>query len=80
MVEIIDSYLNSERKYTSDRMLNKIWEIKNANEQTTVLVNYSNYSPADFEGDEKPKGEPLEIEFFLLRGVNERGWRGSGAN
>ena len=65
MVEIIDSYLNSERKYTSDRMLNKIWEIKNANEQTTVLVNYSH---AYFEGDEKPKGEPLEIEFFVEGG------------
>ena len=26
---------------------------------------------ADFEGDEKPKGEPLEIEIFLLKGVDE---------
>ena len=24
----------------------------------------------------KPKGGPLEIEIFLLRGVNEKDWRG----
>ena len=41
----------------------------------TVLIGYRG---ADFEGDEKPKWGPLEIEIFLLRGVNERGWRGSG--
>ena len=37
------------------------------------------FGPADFQRVEKPKGVPLEIEFFLLRGVNERDWRGSGA-
>ena len=37
---------------------------------SAVLVNYPG---PDFEGDEKPKGGPLEIE---LRGVYERGWRG----
>ena len=42
------------------------------------LVLYG-YPGADFQADEKPKGGPLEIEFFLLRGVNERGWMGSGA-
>ena len=26
--------------------------------------------------NQRGKGGPLEIEFFLLRGVNERGWRG----
>ena len=36
------------------------------------------FRSADFEDDEKPKGGPLEIEIFLLRGV-EMGWRGSGA-
>ena len=41
----------------------------------TVLINYLH---ADFEGDEKPKGGPLEIDFFI-KGVNERGWSGSVA-
>ena len=30
------------------------------------------YPGTDFEADEKPKWGPLEIEFFLLRRVNER--------
>ena len=37
------------------------------------------YLGTDFEGGEKPKGGPLEIDFFKLRGVNERGGGGSGA-
>ena len=37
------------------------------------------YPGTDFEGDEKPKGGPLEIENLFLRGVDERGWRGSEA-
>ena len=38
------------------------------------------YLHTHFKNDEKPKGGgPLEIEFFLLRVVNERGWRGSEA-
>ena len=35
------------------------------------------YLPADFEDDEKPKVYPRNRNFFLLRGVNERDWRGS---
>ena len=42
----------------------------------SVLIDYRK---THFWGDEKPKRGPLEIEIFLLRGVNERGWRGSGA-
>ena len=34
------------------------------------------YRGADFEGGEKPKGDPWKSKFFCLRGVNERGWRG----
>ena len=37
-----------------------------------------NYLCADFQGDKKPK-VPWKSKIFLLRGVNERGWRGSGA-
>ena len=44
------------------------------------------YLHADFEGGEKPKGGPLEIEFFfvegdffLLRGLTKVGGGGSGA-
>ena len=40
------------------------------------FVGTMHYLPADFKCGEKPKGGPLEIKFFLLRGVNERGWRG----
>ena len=35
-----------------------------------------NYPPPHFQGDEKPKGGPLEIEIFFVEGVYERGWRG----
>ena len=31
------------------------------------------YLCTDFEGGEKPKGGPLEIKIFLLKGVSERG-------
>ena len=34
------------------------------------------YLPAHFEGDEKPKGGPLEIKIFLLMAVIEGGWKG----
>ena len=29
------------------------------------------YLPSHFEGDEKPKGVPLEIEIFLLMGLTK---------
>ena len=44
--------------------------------QYTVLVGYL---VADFQGIEKPKGGPWKSKIFLLRSVNERGWRGSEA-
>ena len=34
------------------------------------------YLGTDFDGCEKPKGGPLEIENFFVEGVNERGWKG----
>ena len=34
------------------------------------------YLGTDFQCNEKPKGDPWKSKFFLLRGVNERGWRG----
>ena len=34
------------------------------------------YLPPDFEGDEKPKGDPWKSKKFLLRGVDESGWKG----
>ena len=37
------------------------------------------FSPADFEIDEKPKGDPCKSKIFLLREVYEEGWRGSGS-
>ena len=48
---------------------------KNGIYENWVLIGYLY---AHFEGDVKPKGGPLEIEFFLLRGINEMGWRGLG--
>ena len=37
------------------------------------------YPGADFGANEKPKGGPLEIELFLLRGLTKgvRGWSGA---
>ena len=60
--------LMRRRKYLSLQM----YEL----EKKQVLYGYPG---ADFEADEKPKRGPLENEIFLLRGVNEMGWRGSGA-
>ena len=34
------------------------------------------YPGPHFEVDEKPKGDPWKSKIFLLRGVNEKGWRG----
>ena len=41
--------------------------------ESTVLIPFG---PADFQHIEKPKGGPLEIEIFLLKGAYERGLRG----
>ena len=35
-----------------------------------------NYLPAHFEGDEKPKGGPLEIENFFVAGGQRKGLEG----
>ena len=40
-----------------------------------VLMVLLYYLWAHFEGDEKSKGGPLEIEIFFVEGVIEKGWR-----
>ena len=43
------------------------------------MIGEFGYRVPVFENGKKPKGGPLEIEKFFVEGVNEMGWRGSGA-